>query len=413
MQSNETVKIDGLPRGFMWAAVKAGIKASGKLDLAAAVAVKGACGVAMFTKNQVVAAPVTVGRRHLLATGGRIGAVLVNAGNANCATGQPGIDACVQTCAAAAEQFGCIFDEVFPSSTGIIGVPFPGEKVIAALPALKEALGDTREHADTFARAIMTTDTKMKVAQAVVDVEGLLGEKLQVRIWGAAKGAGMIHPQLGSPHATMLVYLFTDLMADSEELGDLLEPAVERSFNSISIDGDTSTNDTVLLLASGASGVKLNERSGEAFVAALKSVCGSLAYQIVDDGEGIGHVVTLHVTGARTEAEAKQLAKAIAHSPLCKTAWSSGDPNWGRLLAAAGYSGVAFDPALVMIRIGDQPVFELGVRSPLFDKAAAHAAMLARDYTIALDLGLGKAECRFLTCDLTEEYVRINADYST
>jgi glutamate N-acetyltransferase / amino-acid N-acetyltransferase len=413
MQSDETVKVDGLPRGFMWAAVKAGIKASGKLDLAAAVAVKGAHGAAMFTKNQLVAAPVTVGRRHLLATGGRIGAVLVNAGNANCATGQPGIDACVQTCAAAAEQFGCIFDEVFPSSTGIIGVPFPGEKVIAALPALKEALGDTREHAETFARAIMTTDTKMKVAEAVVDVDGLLGEKVQVRIWGAAKGAGMIHPQLGSPHATMLVYLFTDLMADSEELGDLLGPAVERSFNSISIDGDTSTNDTVLLLASGTSGVKLNERSGEAFVAALKSVCGSLAYQIVDDGEGAGHVVTLHVTGARTEAEAKQIAKAIAHSPLCKTAWSSGDPNWGRLLAAAGYSGVAFDPALVMIRIGDQPVFELGVRSPLFDKAAAHAAMLARDYTIALDMGLGKAECRFLTCDLTEEYVRINADYST
>jgi glutamate N-acetyltransferase/amino-acid N-acetyltransferase len=413
MQSDETVKVDGLPRGFMWAAVKAGIKASGKLDLAAAVAVKGARGAAMFTKNQVVAAPVTVGRRHLLATGGRIGAVLVNAGNANCATGQPGIDACVQTCAAAAEQFGCIFDEVFPSSTGIIGVPFPGEKVIAALPALKEALGDSREHAETFARAIMTTDTKMKVAQAVVDVDGLLGEKLQVRIWGAAKGAGMLHPQLGSPHATMLVYLFTDLMADSEELGDLLGPAVERSFNSISIDGDTSTNDTVLLLASGASGVKLNERSGEAFVAALKSVCGSLAYQIVDDGEGVGHVVTLHVTGARTEAEAKQIAKAIAHSPLCKTAWSSGDPNWGRLLAAAGYSGVAFDPALVTIRIGDQPVFELGLRSPLFDKAAAHAAMLARDYTIALDMGLGKAECRFLTCDLTEEYVRINADYST
>jgi glutamate N-acetyltransferase/amino-acid N-acetyltransferase len=413
MQSDETVKIDGLPRGFMWTAVKAGIKASGKLDLAAAVAVKGARGAAMFTKNQVVAAPVTVGRRHLLATGGRIGAVLVNAGNANCATGQPGIDACVQTCAAAAEQFGCIFDEVFPSSTGIIGVPFPGEKVIAALPALKEALGDTREHAETFARAIMTTDTKMKVAQAVVDVDGLLGEKLQVRIWGAAKGAGMLHPQLGSPHATMLVYLFTDLLADSEELGDLLGPAVERSFNSISIDGDTSTNDTVLLLASGASGVKLNERSGEAFVAALKSVCGSLAYQIVDDGEGVGHVVTLHVTGARTEAEAKQIAKAIAHSPLCKTAWSSGDPNWGRLLAAAGYSGVAFDPALVTIKIGDQPVFELGVRSPLFDKAAAHAAMLVRDYTIALDMGLGKAECRFLTCDLTEEYVRINADYST
>ena len=397
----------------MWGAVKAGIKKSGKLDLAAAVAVKGAHGAAMFTKNQVVAAPVTVGRRHLLATGGRVAAVLVNAGNANCATGQPGIDACVQTCAGAAECFGCIFDEVFPSSTGIIGVPFPREKVMDALPALKAELGDTPKHAEMFARAIMTTDTKMKVAHAVVDVDGLLGEKFQVRLWGAAKGAGMIHPQLGPPHATMLVYLFTDVVADSEELGDLLGPAVERSFNSISIDGDTSTNDTVLLLASGASGVKLDLNSGEAFAEALKEVCGSLAYQIVDDGEGVGHVVTLRVTGARTEAEAKQIAKAIAHSPLCKTAWSSGDPNWGRLLAAAGYSGVTFDPALVRITIGDRPVFELGVRSPLFDEAAAHAVMMAREYMITLDIGMGKAECRFLTCDLTEEYVRINADYST
>jgi glutamate N-acetyltransferase/amino-acid N-acetyltransferase len=413
MERDEIVTIEGLPKGFVWGAVKAGIKASGKPDLAAAVAAKGANGAAMFTRNQVVAAPVTVGRRHLTATGGRVGAVLVNAGNANCATGQPGIDACVKTCAAAAECFGCIFDEVFPSSTGIIGVPFPGEKVIAALPELRAALGDTPAHAEMFARAIMTTDTKMKVAQAAVDVNGVLGEKQQVRIWGAAKGAGMIHPQLGPPHATMLGYLFTDVVADSEELGDLLGPAVEKSFNSISIDGDTSTNDTVLLLASGASGVKLNERSGEAFVAALKTVCGSLAYQIVDDGEGVGHVVTLHVTGARTEAEAKQVAKAIAHSPLCKTAWSSGDPNWGRLLAAAGYSGVAFDPALVTIAIGEQPVFELGMRSPSFDEAAAHAAMMAREYTIRLDMGLGKAECRFLTCDLTEEYVRINADYST
>jgi glutamate N-acetyltransferase/amino-acid N-acetyltransferase len=368
----------------------------------------------MFTKNQVVAAPVTVGRRHLTATGGRVAAVLVNAGNANCATGQPGIDACVKTCAAAAESFGCIFDEVFPSSTGIIGVPFPGEKVMAALPELKATMGDTQAHAELFARAIMTTDTKMKVAEAAVDIEGVLGEKLQVvRIWGAAKGAGMIHPQLGPPHATMLVYLFTDVVAGSEELGDLLGPAVERSFNSISIDGDTSTNDTVLLLASGASGVKLNARSGEAFREALRAVCGSLAYQIVDDGEGVGHVVTLHVSGARTEAEAKQVAKAIAHSPLCKTAWSSGDPNWGRLLAAAGYSGVAFDPALMNIAIGGVPVFELGLRSPSFDEAAAHAAMMAREYTIMLDMGLGRAECRFLTCDLTEEYVRINADYST
>jgi len=401
-----------LPRGFQWGAVKAGIKASGNLDVAVAVADKVANAAAMFTKNQVVAAPVTVGRRHLISTDGRVSTVLVNAGNANCATGQPGIDACLKTCVAAAETFHCIFDEVFPSSTGIIGVPFPGEKVVAALPTVKAALGATAAHAELFAQAIMTTDTKMKVARAVIDVDGV-----EVVIFGAAKGAGMIHPQLGAPvgppHATMLVYLFTDLGAESAQLRALLEPAVERSFNCISIDGDTSTNDTVLLLASGASGVRLDDRVREAFENALKLVCGSLAHQIVDDGEGVTHVVTLHVTGARTEAEAKQVAKAIAHSPLCKTAWSSADPNWGRLLVAAGYSGVEFDPTLVTIAIGEQPVFEGGMRSPAFDEAAAHAVMKRREYAIALDLGQGNAECRFVTCDFTEEYVRINADYST
>jgi glutamate N-acetyltransferase / amino-acid N-acetyltransferase len=412
MENEQVLKAQGLPQGFVWGAVKAGIKVSGKPDLAVAVATKGANGAAMFTKNQVAAAPVTVGRRHMASTGGRVSVVLVNAGNANCATGQPGVDACVQTCVAAAERFHCIFDEVFPSSTGIIGVPFPAEKVLVALPELEQVMGATPEHADSFARAIMTTDTKMKVARASVDVDGV-----EVRMFGVAKGAGMIHPQLGAPlgpaHATMLVYLFSDIAAESEQLRALLEPAVERSFNSISIDGDTSTNDTVLLLASGASGIKLDARTQEPFANALKLVCGSLAYQIVDDGEGVGHVVTLHIAGARTEADAKQIAKAIAHSPLCKTAWSSADPNWGRLLAAAGYSGVAFDPSLVNITIGAQPVFELGVRSAAFQESAAHAEMQARDYTITIDLGLGEAECRFLTCDLTEEYVRINADYSS
>src|SRR6202041_252536 len=272
--------------------------------------------------------------------------------------------------------------------------------------AVEAMLGNTARHAERFAAAIMTTDTKMKVARAAVDVDGT-----EVRIFGTAKGAGMIHPQLGAPvgppHATMLVFLFTDLAADSEELGDLLQPAVERSFNSISIDGDTSTNDTVLLLASGASGVKLSLRSGEAFANALQLVCGSLAHQIVDDGEGVGHVVTLHVTGARSEAEGRQVAKAIAHSPLCKTAWSSGDPNWGRLLAAAGRSGATFEPERTRIWIGAEAVFEYGVRAPRFDEAAAHAAMMEPEYTITIDLGEGDGACRFLTCDLTVEYVHI------
>jgi glutamate N-acetyltransferase/amino-acid N-acetyltransferase len=414
MNDNAELTASALPAGFQWGAVRAGIKASGNLDLAIAVVrdAGAAVGAAMFTTNRVVAAPVTVGRRHLAATGGRVAAVLVNSGNANCANGEPGIEGCVTTCVAAAESFGCIFDEVFPSSTGIIGVPFPAEKVVDAIPGLKASLGSTGQHAEAFVRAIMTTDTKQKTAYAVVESDGK-----QVRIWGAAKGAGMIHPQLGAPagppHATMLVYLFTDVAACAEHLQAALAAAVGPSFNSISIDGDTSTNDTVLLLASGASGVRLSRELSPAFDAALAEVCHSLARQIVADGEGVSHSVTLDIRGAATAADAKLVAKAIAHSPLCKTAWSSADPNWGRLLAAAGYSGATFDPTRVRIWIGDQPVFEYGVRVPGFDESAAHNAMMQPEYTIAIDLGEGKGECLFLTCDLTAEYVRINADYST
>jgi glutamate N-acetyltransferase/amino-acid N-acetyltransferase len=408
MENEATLRTDAMPKGFLWGAVKAGIKASGNLDLALATAPNGANAAAMFTSNQMVAAPLIVGRKHLTASGGRVKAVLVNAGNANCATGEAGLRACNDTCRAAAEAIGCIFDEVFPSSTGIIGVPFPAEKLIQAMPAAVAALGETRDHAELFATAIMTTDTRMKVATAVVD-----GDGAQVRLFGAAKGAGMIHPKLGPPHATMLVYLFTDIGASSEELSMWMQAAAEPSFNSISIDGDTSTNDTVLLLASGASGVTLNESTRPAFDKALREVCNSLAFQIVDDGEGVTHVVTLEITGAKTEADAKQVAKAIAHSPLNKTAWSSADPNWGRLMAAAGYSGVHFDPERVVVWIGDQLVFENGMRAALFDREAAHQAMSAREYTIRIALGEGDASCSFLTCDLTEEYVRINADYST
>jgi len=413
MSNEATMTAGSVPGGFVWGAVRAGIKASGNLDLAAAVTTGGvAVGAAMYTSNLVVAAPVTVGRRHLQSTGGRVGAVLVNAGNANCATGEPGIEGCLSTCVAAAQTFGCIFDEVVPSSTGIIGVPFPAERVVDAMPALKAALGSTPEHAESFARAIMTTDTRVKMASAVVPVDDA-----EVRIWGCAKGAGMIYPQLGAPvgppHATMLVYLFTDIAADLADLSAALAAAVEPSFNSISIDGDTSTNDTVLLLASGASGIHLSRELVPAFDAALADVCHSLAHQIIADGEGVTHVITLDIRGAATNADASLVARTIAHSLLCKTAWSSGDPNWGRLIAAAGRSGANFDPNRARIWIAAEPVFEYGGRAPAYDEAAAHAAMLQPEYTITLDLGAGDATTRFLTCDLTAEYVRINADYST
>jgi len=406
------VSNSSLPLGFRWSSTTAGIKASGKPDVALAVCDGGANAAALFTRNQVVAAPITVGRRHLAATGGRVTGVLVNAGNANCATGEPGIDACRLSCIAAANQFGCVFDEIFPSSTGIIGVPLPVEKLIAAVPAAAAALGNTPEHAEAFATAILTTDTKLKVASEAITFKTADGDKT-VNLWGCCKGAGMIGPNVGPPHATMLCYIFTDLGAPPEHLETMLTRAVDASFNSISIDGDTSTNDTVLLLASGQSGVAAQLDHVPAFEAALLRVCQSLAHAIVDDGEGVTHVVTLEVTGARTDAEATQIARSIAHSPLCKTAWSSGDPNWGRLIAAAGYAGVAFDPATVTIAIAGLPVFAYGVRAAAYDEAATHAAMLTREYTIAIDLGQADGRCSFLTCDLTHEYVSINADYST
>jgi glutamate N-acetyltransferase/amino-acid N-acetyltransferase len=361
----------------------------------------------MFTSNQLVAAPVTVGRSHLAAAGNQVRAVLVNAGNANCATGDPGVDACHRSCVALADALGCVFDEIFPSSTGIIGVPLPVDKLIATIPQAVASLGSTPAHAEAFATAILTTDTRLKTAHTSFTLDGK-----QVNLFGCTKGAGMIGPSL-VPHATMLAYIFTDLAAPPAQLQSALSTAVEPSFNSISIDGDTSTNDTVLLLASGSSGVAATPEAAALFQAALNELCASLAYQIVDDGEGVTHVVTLAITGTPTDAYASAIAKTIATSPLCKTAWSSADPNWGRLLAAAGRAGVDFDPARVTVHIAGLPVFTHGVRDAAFDEAAAHAAMSARHYTIAIDFGTGEGRATFITCDLTHEYVSINADYST
>lgn len=406
MNPTSLLSSDALPRGFRFAAVRAGIKPSGKSDFACVVADRPASAAAMFTSNRVVAAPVTVGRRHLLRSGGNVRVVAVNAGNANCATGDAGLTTCEAVCAAAAEAFGCRGHEVFPSSTGIIGVPLPGEKLIAALPEIKSALGSTAKHFEQFARAIMTTDTRPKAASAVIDTSGK-----QVRLAGACKGAGMIHPRL-VPHATMLVYLFTDAEIAPADLAAMLHDSAEVSFNRISIDGDTSTNDTVLLLASGASGVRIGA-DNEAFRAALMEVCASLAKQIVDDGEGVTHVVELQIEGAESDADALRVARAIAHSPLVKTAWAGCDPNWGRLIAAIGYSGAEVDPGRISIWLGEQPICLDGGRSPQFDENAAHAHMKQREFIIRIALGTGPGSCRFWTTDLTAEYVRINADYSS
>jgi glutamate N-acetyltransferase/amino-acid N-acetyltransferase len=406
MNDSSLALSEALPLGFRFAAVKAGIKPSGKPDFAVAVADRSASAAAMFTGNRVVAAPIIVGRRHLARSAGHVRVVTVNAGNANCATGQGGIDACERVCAAAAETFHCEGHEVFPSSTGIIGVPLPAEKPIAALPDVAASLGATLDHFSQFAHAIMTTDTKPKTAHASLIVDGRT-----VRITGVCKGAGMIHPQL-VPHATMLVYIFTDAAIDPLPLDKLLQKSVETSFNRVSIDGDTSTNDTVLLLASGASGAAVTADNG-AFAKGLSEVCLSLAKQIVDDGEGVTHVVELQIEGAPTDGDALKVAKAIAHSPLVKTAWAGCDPNWGRLMAATGYSGVAVDPDRISIWFGEQQICRNGGRVANFDEPAAHSYLKQREFTVRVDLGIGNGSCRFWTTDLTAEYVRINADYST
>ncbi len=315
------------PQGFLFSACAAGIKASGRPDLALALAPEGATAAAMFTRNQVVAAPVIVGREHLRA-GGHIRALLVNAGNANCATGKPGLRAAKTVCTHVAGQLKVKANQVFPSSTGIIGVPLPVEKITNALPGLIKSASSGAEAFDAFANAILTTDTHKKVA-----CQTIAYKSAEVTLAGVAKGAGMIHPNM----ATMLVYLFTDVIASAKDLQHTLQNAVDQSFNNISIDGDTSTNDTALLLASGKSAIRL-EWVRDEFQSALTKVCRSLAAQIVADGEGVKHVVRLNIEQARTRDEARQVARAIANSPLVKTAWAGADPNWGRMLAAIGYS---------------------------------------------------------------------------
>ncbi len=392
------------PQGFLFAGLAAGIKISGAPDLALAEAPAGASVAALFTTNRVVAAPVIAGRRRLKAGRGRLRALLVNSGNANCATGKPGLQACEQVCGSLAAAAHCKPSEIFPSSTGVIGVPLPVEKITAALPRLFQARQPGSGPAECFARAIMTTDTRMKVASC----EFPCG-RASALLFGVAKGAGMIHPRL----ATMLVYLFTDVAAAPAQLQPLLKAAARQSFNRITVDGDTSTNDTLLLLASGASGQKLSgDVDRRQFAAALSGVCRSLAHQIVADGEGVQHVVKLLIENARDAAEAEQVARAIAHSPLVKTAWAGADPNWGRVLAAVGYSGVPITPERVDIFFGPHQVCRKGGVAP-FDETTVHGYLAQPEFEVRVKLGRGRAAAAFWTCDLTAEYVRINADYHT
>ncbi len=395
-----------LPRGFRFAATACGLKKTGALDLALLSSDVPASAAAVFTQNLVVAAPVLISKKHLRASKGRMRAAVVNAGNANCATGAAGHAAAERTVGETAKRLGCAPSEIMVCSTGVIGVPLAVEKILRALPKLAR---NRRPSARSFAElslAICTTDTRPKTASASFKMAGK-----RIHLVGCAKGAGMIHPNL----ATTLAFVATDAAIAPSLLQKTLRDVCSRTFNCISVDGDSSTNDTLLVLANGAAGapsIRSGIASHRAFAGALEDVCRSLALQIVADGEGAQRVIEIEVRGAKKENDARRIAETIATSPLVKTAFAGGDPNWGRVFAAAGRSGVRFDPALVDIKMAGIAVLRRG--QPLdFNERAASNRLLAEHVPIVLHLHAGTASARYWTCDFTAEYVRINASYRT
>ncbi|MBF0127049.1 MAG: bifunctional glutamate N-acetyltransferase/amino-acid acetyltransferase ArgJ [Magnetococcales bacterium] len=390
--------------GFRLATTASGIKSGDRVDLLL-VSMEPAASVAgVFTKNRVHAAPVALCRQRL--PGGRARGLLVNSGNANAVVGVTGMRDALLTTRTAARCLEATEEELFVASTGVIGVPLPAERIVAALPGLHRALRSG--HWEQAARAIMTTDTFPKLASRVIDLAGR-----QITLIGMAKGAGMIRPDM----ATMLAFLFTDAAVSSPVLQTLLARAVDAGFNSITVDGDQSTNDTVLSFASGAAGNPLRDEADDPALAplavALMQVCQELAQAIVRDGEGATKFVAVTVTGAESRAEAKQAAMAVANSPLVKTALAGSDPNWGRILAAVGACGVALNPEAVSLWLGEVRVLEAGQRAADYTEAQGAAVMAAAEIAIRVDLAIGSAACTVWTCDLTHDYISINADYRT
>jgi len=389
------------PQGFRAAGVSAGIKANGGLDLALLVSETPATAAAVFTINRAQAAPVLVSREHLTRSGGVARAVIVNSGCANACTGDEGLQIANTMAADTARLVGCPVEHVLVASTGVIGVALPLDKIRSGLPAALRALGANQGAA--AARAIMTTDPFPKEAAARTTIGGR-----DASVGGMAKGSGMIEPMM----ATMLAFITTDAAVPQPLLDRALRDAVHDTFNAITVDGECSTNDTVMLLANGASGATVDAGQYDAFVGALRGVCLELALGIVRGGEGATKLVTVTVTGAASPEEARRAAKAIANSPLVKTAIHGGDPNWGRLIAVAGRAGVEFDLGRAAVTIGSTVLFEAG--KPHDDNAPRAAEYLkGKEIAVAVDLGAGRATSTVWTCDLSAEYVRINADYRT
>ena len=389
------------PHGFRAAGVAAGIKPSGNPDVTLIVSDRPAAAAALFTTNRVVAAPVLVSREHL--EDGQAQAFAINAGCANACTGDQGMADARRMAELAGELLGLPAQQVLVASTGVIGRMLPMDRLEAGLRRAAAELSP--EGGPRAARAIMTTDTRPKEFAVEVEIGGA-----PVRIGGICKGSGMIAPNM----ATMLAFLTTDAEVWPEVLEAALRSAVERSFNCLTIDGDTSTNDMIGVLANGASGVRIAPGSPahRVFCDALLEVCVQLTRELARDGEGATKLVTIEVRAARSFAQARKVGLAIGNSPLVKTALFGNDPNWGRILCAAGYSGVEIDPDRLALTLCGLPLVREGTPLP-FDEGQMSAAMKVPEVRIELDLGLGRAVATVWTCDFSYDYVRINAEYTT
>ena len=396
--------------GVRAAGVSAGFRRNPeRLDLALVAADAPCVAAATFTTNRFCAAPVTVSRAHVAV--GRARAVVLNSGNANAATGAPGLACAERACERVAFALGCDAEDVLVCSTGVIGVPLPWEPYEAGVPACASALSATAAGAHDAACAVMTTDTCPKEVSLAGEAPQVGGGAVTVHVGGFVKGSGMIQPNM----ATMLAVLATDAPLTVEAARAALSAAVGQSFNKVTVDSDTSTNDTCILLATGAAGGEKIDLAHPAYpvvAAAVRAACVDLARKIAADGEGATKLVTVTVTGAATDADADAVARSIANSPLVKTAIFGHDANWGRVAMAAGKCGVAFDQSRVDIDFLGVPVCRAGLTVPM-DEDDMLRRFEAPEVTITVDLGMGEASTRVWTCDLTHDYVTINGDYRT
>jgi glutamate N-acetyltransferase/amino-acid N-acetyltransferase len=394
--------------GFRGSAVSAGIKHHRCPDLSLIVSDEPAALAAVFTKNEIKAAPVLVGLERLRRGRPYASAIVINSGNANACTGAQGIAHVNEMRDLVAREMAINADDVMVASTGVIGKLLPMERITAAIPSLVKSL--SVNGLEAVANAILTTDKVRKIAVRHIDIGGR-----KVTVAGMAKGAGMISPNMGPPLATMLSFIMSDARVDLAWWQYIFEKIVSDTFNQITIDGDTSTNDTLMALANGlADNIEINRNQyGETFEAVLKDLLKDLAWQIVMDGEGATKCVTIVVRRARTRDDANRIARTIAESPLVKTAFFGEDPNWGRILAAAGRAGLSLDQKQIGLAFNDVEIVKMGTGMGKKAEDLAKKVMTAREFTVVLDLGLGQQEASILTTDLSAEYVKINANYHT